>query len=471
MKSLLALLLCALGGLSACGHPVGTDAGSPDTDSGAPDAGAADAGAPTIRFFVDGGEVSSVSLYDAVAVEVSGLPAGTPMALISTMAPWSSLATFAAQADGTVNTGRDAPGTGSSWSGIDIDGPFWSMSTTTFVYSMSLDVAFQALVDGNTVATRTLKRFDFPDGMTTLIPDGGSFTVPDGGSFVGMFFVPPGPGPWPAIIAFGGSEGGISGGLASAGELVPMGYAVLAIAYFGQKGVPQYLESIPLEYFDGALAWLKQRPEIDPSRLGVNGMSRGGELSLILAVRWPELKAVVADVPSAYSWGGASLSEVPTWTSGGQPVPWIHWHGRMADPVSEPGGGTAYSQRAVYFDDLAKSTPDELDAGRTRVENAGASIAMFAAGGDALWPSCPFAQVAMDALVASGHSATHTDFIDCYPDAGHAMQGVGLPTTQSRFFPTEFGDEDLGGTPDSDAHAGRVRHDELRTFLEKTLGH
>jgi hypothetical protein len=200
-------------------------------------------------------------------------------------------------------------------------------------------------------------------------------------------------------------------------------------------------------------------------------MSRGGELSLILAARWPELKAVVADVPSVYVWGGNGLTDGPAWTSGGQPVPWIHQHGSMAAPVPEPGGGTAYSETPMFLDDLSKATPDEVDAGRTRVESAGASIAMFAAGADAMWPSCPFSQVAMDALVSSGHAATHTDIIECYPDAGHAMQAIGLPTTQSQFFPSDFGDEALGGTPEGDAHAGRLRHNALRVFLEKTLGH
>lgn len=455
-------LFCALA--LACGQPaVIPDSGTPD--AGAPDSGTPDAGTPTLRFILvaDGGDVGSVTLYDAVGVQVSGLPPGASVALTATMAPWSSLATFTAAADGTVSTARDAPGTGSSWSGVDVDGPFWSMNTTQFAFAMSSDVAFQVLVGGEVVAMRTLQRPYFPEGVRQI--------APDAGTFYGQLYVPPGSGRRPALIAFGGSEGGISGGVDSAGELLPMGYAVLAIAYFGAPGLPQNLDSIPLEYFDGVLAWLKQQPDVDPARLGVMGASRGGELALILAARYPELKAVVADVPSGYAWGRTAATDGPAWTSGGQPVPWIPWHGRMADPVTEPGGGTAYSERAVFLDDLAKSTPDQLDAGRTKVENAGASIAMFAGEADQLWPSCPMAQVAMDHLVSSGHTASHTDLLRCYPDAGHLLAPLGLPTTWSRFSPSDFGDLDLGGTPEGNAHAGRARHEEVRAFLGTTLGH
>ena len=69
----------------------------------------------------------------------------------------------------------------------------------------------------------------------------------------------------------GGRTAGAQGNLA----LLSHGwFAALALAYFRFQDLPKQLEGIPLEYFGEALAWMKQRPEIDPGRLAVLGTSR-----------------------------------------------------------------------------------------------------------------------------------------------------------------------------------------------------
>lgn len=87
-------------------------------------------------------------------------------------------------------------------------------------------------------------------------------------------------GAFPTLLAFGGSEGGLSGGLSYADELVPQGYAVLALAYFGEAGLTTALKNIPLEYFDGALEWVRTRPEVDATRL--RALRRSGSSCLRL---------------------------------------------------------------------------------------------------------------------------------------------------------------------------------------------
>jgi acetyl esterase/lipase len=463
MRRALLLLLAACSGSPAMLPDSGApDSGSPP-DAGTPDAGPTDAGI-ALRFrTADAGEVSSILYSDVVSVEVTGLSPGDSIGLKATMTPWSSFVTFTAASDGTVDTGRDAPGPASSYSGVDPDGVFWSMDTSTFNFAMSADVDFQVLAGGNVAAERTLARtFELP-GTRTVTPDAG---------FVGTLVLPPASGPVPALIAFGGSEGGISGGLTYAEELAPMGYGVLAVAYFGAPGLPQDLTNVPLEYFDGPLAWLKSRPEIDPARIGVIGGSRGGELCLLLAARYVELKAAVCDVASGYVWSGTDSNFDPAWTVDGGALPSVPYHGSLPAYVMDPHGGTAEDDRLIYLDDLANAPPDALEAARTKVEDAGASIAMFAAGDDQLWPSCPMSQVAMDHLVASGHAASHFDSIDCFADAGHLFPGaLGFPTTWSSFIKEPGVHFAVGGTPQGNAEASRQRHEKVRVFLEKTLGH
>ena len=88
-----------------------------------------------------------------------------------------------------------------------------------------------------------------------------------------------------------------------AAHLAARGYAALALAYFGTEHLPPTLAEIPLEYFETALAWLARQPEVDPDRLGVAGVLRGGELALLLGATFPALRAVVADVPSPCAQG------------------------------------------------------------------------------------------------------------------------------------------------------------------------
>jgi poly(3-hydroxybutyrate) depolymerase len=379
------------------------------------------------------------------------------------MAPWASQASFVAQGDGTIDTSRDAP-TAGTYAGIDPDGVFWSMNTARFEYATSADVAFAVTAaDSSEVVSRNLVRPTKVDGVRTL-------AVNDP-TIVGKLFVPPGAGKRPAILAFGGSEGGQSGGQLYASEFLPLGYVVLAVAYFADNGLPAELREIPLEYFDHALAWLAAQPDVDASRMAVAGGSRGGELSLLLASLHPELKAAIADAPSSYLWGAVDGIGA-AWTVAGKPLPYISASGGTGTTVLTPQGDPATAFTPTVDAALSQTTPADLEAARSKVEHAGAAIAMFGGADDQLWPSCKLAQVAMDKLTASGHTKTHADELTCFEGAGHLVDSVGLPTTWDAFAPDPIGQETLalGGTPAGAAHAGRERQKRVRAFLTRAFG-
>jgi dienelactone hydrolase len=102
---------------------------------------------------------------------------------------------------------------------------------------------------------------------------------------------------------------GSEGGFRWAGTVAPLlachGYAALALAYFdyqGMEGLPTSLMEIPLEYFERAIAWMGKQPQVNRDKLAVVGISKGGELALLLGSTFPEIKSVVAYVPSGVVW-------------------------------------------------------------------------------------------------------------------------------------------------------------------------
>ena len=129
------------------------------------------------------------------------------------------------------------------------------------------------------------------DDRTMIDPGLRSIVVRDDG-LVGTLLLPAGPPPHPVVIAVGGSAPGIFA--LPALRLAAHGIATLALAYFGMEHLPQELTRIPLEYFGRAIRWLASREELRPGAVGIAGGSRGGELALLIAATYSEIKAVAA---------------------------------------------------------------------------------------------------------------------------------------------------------------------------------
>ena len=95
---------------------------------------------------------------------------------------------------------------------------------------------------------------------------------------------------------------------------------------------------IPLEYFGTAIRWLQRQEGVQPQSLAVMGPSRGGELALLLGATYPEIRAVVAHVPSGALWMGIQVGDTapaevaPAWTLNGRPLPFMS-RGIAADAV------------------------------------------------------------------------------------------------------------------------------------------
>ena len=220
----------------------------------------------------------------------------------------------------------------------------------------------------------------------------------------------------PAVILIDGSTPGLDGVSVLAAAYAREGVAALALAYFGETGLPSALTNIRLEYFDTAFATLRARPEIDPAKIGVLGVSRGSEAAFHLAARNPEIRAVVAVGPSAVVWQGydpaTPEATVPAWTASGQPVPFL-----MADAsLYDPNG----PQAPMFVSALAKlgARTDVL----LPIEQIGGPLLLMSGKDDQIWPSAAMAQSIEARLLNSGFA--HDVETIVYAGSGHAVLGI-----------------------------------------------
>jgi uncharacterized protein len=261
---------------------------------------------------------------------------------------------------------------------------------------------------------------------------------------IANYFPGAGEGKRPGILLLGGSEGGIGAGMTRmAKDLQAKGYSVLHAAYFRAPGQSEKLELVPLELFDRALDWLKSQDDVDSERLAVIGGSKGAEAALIVASRHPELRAVVAGMPSSVAWQGVDWNVVNfiidppegSWSLGGKPIPYVPYVQKYTNSLLE-----------LYTESLAQ-IPAHQDA-IIPVELSRAQVLLVCGKDDQLWPACIMAeQVKMRSENLSGPPVT----VLAYDNAGHGV--FGLPVDKSN--PNYGALDSLGGTDDGN-NAARI---------------
>ncbi len=344
----------------------------------------------------------STSLYDTPFVStVTGLSAGQQATLRMTStaqdgAVWSSQATFRAGPDGRFDT-TAAPVDG-AYGSAD---PMGLVETLTpghsaiFHWASPWTMTETVQVNGTTVASAVLTRrtpAEVGVRRTALRP-------PSGGVY-GEMFSPytAGARPGPAVVVFGGSEGGLSVATLEAGILASHGYPALALAYFGEPGLPATLNLVPLEYFATAARLLAGQPGVDGKRIVLWGASRGAEAALLAAAHFPTvIRAVIAGAPGAEAVAGIPSASTAAWTLAGRPVP------------TAPAG---------EFDRQSATS-----AATIPVENISGPILLVCGGQDEVWRSCANSAV-IDARLAAHHRPAAT--LLRYPQAGHYVD-FGVP--------------------------------------------
>ena len=353
-------------------------------------------------------------LDSPVVIRVHGAPRGARVELAVSEDGWVGRGVYRVRHDGTVDVRRD-PSLGGSYTGRHAMGLFWSMRPGP-------RAAAATPVDGG-VATIELLRGSKRLASASLVRERSARGVteraltPSRDGVFGRYFAPQPDGRRrPAVVVFGGSEGGLSTA-PDAALLASHGFPALALAYFGEPGLPRELGRIPLEYFARAVAWLGRRPAVDPRRLVVYGESRGSEAALELGVHYPALvHGVVAIVPSSEVNPGNvtyGAGVVPAWTFRGQAIP---------------------------FTGSAANIP---------VERIRGPILVAGGGRDLVWPSYYHAQ---DIAERSRQRHGPRVVVDDYPDAGHFGYAVpNLPSGDAFYVAGQR--RPIGGTTAANAAA------------------
>lgn len=261
----------------------------------------------------------------------------------------------------------------------------------------------------------------------------------------------------PAILLLGGSEGGLAREIrAQALLLQAEGYSVLQLAYHNAAGKSAKLKNIPLEDFYRGLDWLKKQPSVDPARLGIVGYSKGAEAGLLVATRYPGIRAVALGMPSSVVWDGMSGENYmlgsfsSSWSEKGEPVPHLAYKGRPDDR----------GLMAVFEGGLKHL--DENPAAIIPVEKYRGKLLLVCGEAEKLWPSCPMTDQIVARAAKQGATAPT---VLRYKDAGHAVMGAPFadPTAAKKW-------SKLGGTAEGNSAARIDSWPKIVAFLKAELG-
>ena len=385
---------------------------------------------------------------------------------------WTAEVRLRADAQGTVDLQRDAPLAG-SYEGVAPMGLVWSQEPETDGAPREVFAAEPAAplhtmltlrrADGSTLQASLLQHLAGPGVTRREVREQG---------LVGTLFLPPGPGPHPAVMVLNGSGGGINEPRAAL--YASHGYAAFALGYFKCPGRPDHISDTHLEYFETALQWLHAEVRPLGGFVALSGQSRGGELVLLLASLLPDLvSAVIGYVPGAVVHSaqnacnpanGPDSRNGPAWIWRGQPLPHLWDHNRTATWAPWDSGPEPRRHANALL--TALQDVDAVERARIRVERIRGPVLLLSASDDGSWPSSLYGRMVAERLAAHSHPwpVQHLDF----EGAGHSIVFPTVPTTQLVYaHPVSGRLSTTGGTPAPNAHADAASWAAVLDFLQQ----
>ncbi|CAN9498827.1 unnamed protein product [Ophioblennius macclurei] len=203
---------------------------------------------------------------------------------------WDAFGHYMSDATGNVNVSKDCS-LGGTYSGIEPMGLLWSlrpvpgskpglrmrkknvqvpMLVTVSVYEGHRTEGFADLVP---FASVLVERWSIAPGVRRIPVTERGLTA--------TLFLPPGPGPFPAILDLWGGGGQLVEYRASL--LASHGLAALAIDYLTAKVVKETGQMVTFQYFETAYKYLEEHPQILGSRIAMLGLSFGTSVTLRMA--------------------------------------------------------------------------------------------------------------------------------------------------------------------------------------------
>lgn len=385
---------------------------------------------------------------------------------------WRDTADFVVGADGVVDLDVQAPEHG-DWTIADAMAAVWSLQrqspptdATRSEETETLTIQLSARNNqGQEAHAELIQRF-LVEGVTRR-------EISESG-LVGTLFTPAAPGPHPVIIVMNGSGGGIP--KQRAALYAAHGYTAFALGYFKAPGLPESIGNMPLEYFQHALAWVHQHLQPENGFVAITGQSRGGELSLLLASRFPDqISATIAYVPSSVIHGTLRAGEPgqapdsPVWTWQGKPLPNVWQNNDQADWSAfhqRPKSGESVRQEPAFHTPMRN--PDAVAAARIPVEQIRGPVMLISGTDDGFWPSSWYSEQIEKTL----HDHQHAWPVEHIrgDGAGHAIGLPNLPTTLiAKPHPVAQVVLTGGGTPEANARANTASWSRVHDFLRAAI--
>ncbi|KAJ4927364.1 hypothetical protein JOQ06_015097 [Pogonophryne albipinna] len=234
---------------------------------------------------------------DKISIRGHFLPPRCPVTVCAQMQSddgdlWEAFAHFNTNLDGTVNLTRD-PSVGGSYLGCEPMGLLWGLQPapgareglrlrkkkvqTPYVMLISLLKGHVSPSErpSTELAAVNAERWYMAPGVRRI-------EIRQNG-VVGTLFLPPGPGPFPAMLDLWGMGGGLVEYRSAL--FASRGYASFSLAYIGHKDLPgpQNRINVGDPYFKSAFQLLQDHPQVYPDRIGIIGLSFGVYLTLRLA--------------------------------------------------------------------------------------------------------------------------------------------------------------------------------------------
>jgi dienelactone hydrolase len=252
-----------------------------------------------------------------------------------------------------------------------------------------------------------------------------------------------------AIVLIGGGQWGNYWGV----EFARKDFVGLSLPYTRLDGLPKLSEEIPLEYFEDALIWLREQPEVNPEKIVLMGASRNAELALVIASTLPDLvTGVVAYAPSSVSWSNTVLpfnsdSVKPSWIYKGEGIPYI--------PMEKISGNNTSTIRTLKYWEDGLNKKEYIEDASIKVEKINGPILLLSGKDDQVWPSARMADILESRLVEHNFKFQVENIQ--YENAGHLISGnpesdsderTGKMTIQNKQYSFEY-----GGTKEGDYKA------------------
>lgn len=266
-----------------------------------------------------------------------------------------------------------------------------------------------------------------------------------------------------AIILVGGGDWGDYWGQ----EFAKANYVGLSLPYYREEGLPQLMEEIPLEYFEKAILWLKEQPEVNPDKIIVMGASRNAELSLLIASYFSNnINGVIAYSPSSVSWSNKvvpfnSDSMMPSWTFKNKPVPFI--------PMEKIKGSQYRTIETISYWKQGLSDSLALNKALIPAENINGPILLLSGADDEVWPSAMMSDMIENRIKKSSFNFEFENIK--YASAGHLISSnPNNPSTMRQGKMVINGKSynyNFGGTEKGDKTAQKDASTRVFRFLSK----